>query len=168
MNAFKPSFFSIIFSCNLHHTLTSSKYSTHEQTSPSVDDTPTVCIRVSDWTLLKVPRWLFVCHFCPLLMWANIFVAVCSLPEIGFNLKLNHHIQVKLIQIPATHCIRNLDWTLVKVTRWWLLWHFLTTLAATLGATRSLPEMGLSLWPKHYNQVQLFQILDTYCKKGLS
>ena len=52
---------------------------------------------------------LFLGHFGPLL---------------SSSLKPNHHKQVKIIQIPDTHCIRNLRWTCFKEVRWLFSSHF--------------------------------------------
>ena len=52
---------------------------------------------------------LFLGHFGPLL---------------SSSLKPNHHNQVKIIQIPDTHCIRNLRWTCLKEVRWLFSSHF--------------------------------------------
>ena len=43
-----------------------------------------------------------MCNFWPLLMWATIYGAAQSLPDIGSSIKPNYHSQVKLVQIPDT------------------------------------------------------------------
>ena len=54
-----------------------------------------VWIRDLEWTLVKVARWLFSCHFRPLLTWAAIFEVAGSFPKIGLSLKPNHHCLLK-------------------------------------------------------------------------
>ena len=49
--------------------------------------------------------WLFLSHFWPLLTWAKLIWAVGQLPKISLILKPNQLNQVKLVQIPDTHCI---------------------------------------------------------------
>ena len=50
-------------------------------------------IRDVDLTLVKVARWLILCHFGPLLAWPT---TALSLSEIDSSLKPNQHNQVKL------------------------------------------------------------------------
>ena len=65
------------------------------------------------------------------------------------------------IQLPFfTVCIRDLDWTLVKVAKWWLFscyfWQLLL-LVTVFGAAQSLPEVQSN----HHCLVKLVQIHDT-------
>ena len=63
----------------------------------------TECIRDLDWTLVK-NQDDFLCHFWPLLMWATIYGAPRSLPEIDSRLTPTNHNKVRLVQIPDPHC----------------------------------------------------------------
>ena len=61
------------------------------------------CIRDLDSTLVKGTKWLFSRYFWPLFWWVKFLGTAQSLSVIGSSLKLNHHDQVTLAEIPDTH-----------------------------------------------------------------
>ena len=66
------------------------------------------CIKELDLTLVREANGLFLRHFWPLLERAIFFKAAGVVAKIGSNLKSNHQSQIKLLQIPDTHCIKTI------------------------------------------------------------
>ena len=64
----------------------------------------TESIRVWDWNLVKVVRWLFLCHFWP--FWSKkYFLRKLGQLKNCLEPKIKPSYQVKLVQIPDTHAV---------------------------------------------------------------
>ena len=75
------------------------------------------------WNFVKLPRWLFLCHLWPLLMWSTNFGADWSLAEIRMS-NPNHHGQVNLSK-SLIHNVKKLifnffSWEAKSVLFWTL------------------------------------------------
>ena len=121
----------------------------------------TVCIRDLDLR----NEMIILSHFWLLLKWASFFEAAGAVAKIGSSLKPNHH---TLVEIRETHCIKDLDGTLVKVARWLFMCQFwtLSTWATIFGANQ-WSEIVLSLIPNNQSYDKLVQIPDANGRSNL-